>query len=111
MGNLADVKSTPADHTLVLSLFSPSKYDINTYMNYDTKRMGDHYIKLGIIKNNFGLVGRSIASHLYFDGNKGDYEELPDAEDKEAVEAFLDKKGVGKFVANSGAKKVDKFLI
>jgi hypothetical protein len=111
MGNLADVKSTPADHTLVLSLFSPSKYGISSYMDYDTKRMGDHYIKLGIIKNNFGLVGRNIASHLYFDGNKGDYEELPDAADKAAVDAFLDKKGIGKLVANSGAKKVDKFLI
>jgi hypothetical protein len=48
---------------------------------------------------------------LYFDGNKGDYEELPDAADKAAVDAFLDKKGIGKLVANSGAKKVDKFLI
>jgi hypothetical protein len=111
LGQLADVKSTPADHTLVMSLFLPYRYGINTYMDYDIKRLDNHYIRLSIIKNNFGLAGREVGAHLYFDGNKGDYEELPDAADKAAVDAFLDKKGIGKLVANSGAKKVDKFLI
>lgn len=111
LGQLADVKSTPADHTLVMSLFVPFSYGINTYMDYDIKRMGGSYVRLTIIKNNFGVAGREVGSHLYFDGNKGDYEELPDAADKAAVDDFLTRKGIGKLVANTGTKKADKFLI
>ena len=111
LGQLADVKSTPADHTLVMSLFVPSRYGINTYMDYDIKRMGNKYVRLSIIKNNFGLAGREVGSHLYFDGNKGDYEELPDAADKNAVDQFLTARGIGKLTANSNVKKIDNLLI
>lgn len=111
LGQMADVKSTPADHTLVMSLFMPERYGISSYMNYDIKRMKSTYINFRILKNNFGMAGRDICSHLYFDGNRGDYEELPDAEDKVAVDVFLSARGIGKLTANSSVKKIDNLLI
>lgn len=91
LGMLADVKSTPTDHTLVMSLFQPHRYKITSYEGYNISMLKNSYIKLAVLKNNFGLAGADISTSLLFLGNKGNYEELPPGKDKPALEALLKK--------------------
>lgn len=108
LGTLSTVKTTGADHTLVLSLYKPNRYGITSHEGYPISLLGDHYIKLNIMKNNFGEMGPGVSTHLYCHADRGYFEELPAATDKVLLENFMKSKGIYKFKVN---KINDKNLI
>lgn len=99
-GTLSHVKTTATDHTLVLSLFKPSSYKISSYMGYNINQLGDHYVKLNVMKNTFGVMGPNVNTHLFWRGDYGFFEEMPDSKSPE-LESFLQKRGINKFKLKS----------
>ena len=97
---LATVKTTPRDHTVVFSLYKPARYKIASHEGYPTGLLEDKYIRLNIMKNNFGEMGPGISSHLYTEPNRGYFEELPPSENKVQLEDYLKSKGINKFKVN-----------
>lgn len=100
LGTLSTVKTTPTDHTLVLSLYQPSRYNLSSCAGYPITTLGNNYIRVNVMKNNFGDMGLHCSSHLFFEPLKDDYTELPPSTNKPLLEKFLTEKGIGKFVIN-----------
>ena len=98
LGNLATVKTTPNDHTIVISLFMPHRYDLNSYKGFPIKRIKNHYIELSVLKSNFTELGEI---DLYYNGN-GNYELMPNpVEKKEELEKFLNDRNLKNFQTSS----------
>ena len=72
---LADSSYTQRDCNLLLGLFSPFKFGIEEYMNYDIKILKDHIRFLEVCNSRDGEVGGIIA--LFFDGCCNMFWELP----------------------------------
>jgi hypothetical protein len=100
LGALGVVKTTPTDHTIVLSLYQPSRYNLNTSDGYPITVLGNSYIRLNVMKSNFGDTGLHCSSHLYFQPLIDNYTELPPSSNKPLLEQFLTDKGIGKFAIN-----------
>ena len=60
--NLAKVKTTPDDASLVLSIFSPFRYDIQHYEGYNINDFGNDFRYLKILKNTNGdeNIGKAV---------------------------------------------------
>ena len=91
LGHFGTVTTTPNDHTLVLSLFKPYNYGISKHQGYDISRLKGNYIRLNIMKNSFGKVGPDITTHLFFEGEKGQFTEMPPADQTAQMKPFYDK--------------------
>jgi len=81
---LSDFKSssnTQDDANVVLGLFNPSRYDIETYKSYDIKKLKNRFIALHLLKNRDGEADKFIG--LNFKGEVGHFSELPSAKDFE----------------------------
>jgi hypothetical protein len=72
---LADQKATSRDIDLMLSLFYPKRYNIDTYEDIDLNRMGDNHRELMINLNRSGISNASI--QLLFLGSSSFFSELP----------------------------------
>jgi len=73
-------KGVQQDYEIVLGLFNPSRYNIETHNNYDISILGSKYRSLSFLKDrHYGLENGSIG--LHFNGATGIYRELPRPEE------------------------------
>lgn len=72
---LSDSTYTVRDANTFLGLFSPYKFGIENYMNYDITKFKDHIRFLEVVSSRDGEVGGIIA--LFFDGCCNMFYELP----------------------------------
>ena len=86
IGNLGDSKYMGRDANLVLGLFSPYKFEIQSYMGYDISKLKDHFRTLEVIVSRDGEVGGLIP--LFFDGATCDWYELPKPENPEIQKVY-----------------------
>ena len=70
---------------IVLGLFSPFRFGITEYFDYDISILKDHIRFLEVIVNRNGEMGGLIP--LWFDGAVCDFEEMPKPEDKTKLNA------------------------
>ena len=83
VSGLGDSKYTARDANIVLGIFSPFKFGLDTYLadehgvGYDIRRMKDHFRTLEVLVNRDGMVGGIIG--LFFDGATCTWSELPKA--------------------------------
>lgn len=75
---LGDNKMTQRDFDLLLGLFSPSRYSIDTYEDFDLTRLKDSYREMSILLNRGGEGLAAI--DLYFDGATNFFKEMPSAD-------------------------------
>lgn len=78
MSDFKDTGNTIQDADVVLSLFSPHKYDMNLYRKYDITKLRDRFRALAILKNREGESDKNLG--LLFVGECGKFVELPKAE-------------------------------
>lgn len=88
---LGDNKLVGRDYMVNLGLFNPIKYGLMQYYGYDTKRFGDNFRSLHLLKHRNGVAG--IMKALWFDGVGNKFEELPRSDLKLDVDNFLKSKG------------------
>jgi hypothetical protein len=88
IANLADSKYTARDCNVALGLFSPFKYELPEYMQYDITKLKDNVRFLEILVNRGGSPGGLVA--LYFDGAVNFFKELPRPEEKQALNTIYD---------------------
>lgn len=76
LDGLADNKLTQRDCDMVIGLFAPTRYELNTYRGYNIDRLKDRYRCAIILKDrHYGLANSYI--HLYFNGASNILKELP----------------------------------
>lgn len=75
LSDFKDSGNTQQDANIVLTLFSPNKYEIKNYRGYDIDRLKDRFRALGIAKNRDGEAEKVIG--LKYVGECGYFEELP----------------------------------
>ena len=75
LSNLGDNKMVARDHHLVLGLFSPARFGIEEYEDYDITQLDDNFRAVIILKSNFSISNRKLP--LLFKGACSYYEELP----------------------------------
>jgi hypothetical protein len=72
-------KGVHQDYEIVMGLFNPSRYDIETHNGYDISLLGKNYRALKFLKDrHYGLENNSLG--LYFEGASGYFTELPRAD-------------------------------
>lgn len=77
---LADSKKTTRDVDMVIGLYSPFKYGIQTYEGYDITKFRNHIRFMEVIEDrHYGANGNICP--LYFDGAVSFFSELPKAND------------------------------
>jgi len=72
---LGDCKLVGRDCNLMLGLFGPARFKIESYEGYNIKRLVDHYRELIVIFNRDG--SGSCSDHLLFHGAVNYFRELP----------------------------------
>ena len=93
VAGLADSKYSSRNCNVFLGLFSPVKFDLNSYFGYDISKFKDNIRFLEVILNRGGTMGGLTA--LYFNGAVCDFQQLPLPTDKDKINKwydFLDKK-------------------
>lgn len=76
LDGLADNKLVARDVDMVIGLFAPTRYELNTYRGYNIDRLKDKYRCCLILKDrHYGLANNYI--HLYFNGASNILKELP----------------------------------
>lgn len=87
LSDFKETGSTQEDANLVLGLFYPYKFGLDTHRGYPVSKLGNNYRSLHILKNRNGED--NIALGLRFDGKTGRFSELPTMKDiKENPEAL-----------------------
>ena len=90
---LADSKYSSRNCNVFLGLFSPVKFDLNSYFGYDISKFKDNIRFLEVILNRGGTMGGLTA--LYFNGAVCDFQQLPLPTEKDKIDKwydFLDRK-------------------
>lgn len=82
---LGDSKYISRDADIVLGLFSPARFGITEYFDYDITQLKDHIRFLEVIVNRNGQMGGLLP--LWFDGDVCSFAELPKPDDKAAMAA------------------------
>ena len=75
LSDFKDSGNTQQDANVVLTLFSPHKYEMKSYRGYDISRLKDRFRALGIAKNRDGEAEKAIG--LGYVGECGYFKELP----------------------------------
>lgn len=75
LANLGGTKEVVRSYHLVLSLFNPHKFKIESYKGYDTGLIANNFRELDVLKSNDGFDNISVP--LYFDGAAESFRELP----------------------------------
>jgi hypothetical protein len=75
LSDLADNKFTQRDQHLVWGLFSPDRYEIPVYKNWDIQKLQDNFRSLHVLKNRNGRSNIKVS--LYFEGDTNFFSELP----------------------------------
>lgn len=76
------------DYMVTIGLFNPIKYGLNTYLDYNTRELGDNFRSVHVIKHRNGLSG--LAKGMWFDGVSNKFIELPKAKSTELT-TFINK--------------------
>lgn len=83
IANTSDSKYCARDCNMALGLFSPYKFEKDSYKGYDITKFRDNIRFLEVLINRGGQQGGLIA--LYFNGAICDFIELPKPDDKEGL--------------------------
>lgn len=83
LDNLGDNKLTQRDALVVIGLFAPYRYKLNTYLGYDITKLKDNFRSLLILKNRIGRPNLNLG--LYFDGAVNKFKEMPSPSDRERM--------------------------
>lgn len=80
LDGLANNKEVGRDDYVVLGLFAPARYGIETYRGFDIENntpesFGDRFRSLHLLKNRFGSPNKVLP--LYFDGRYTYFKEMP----------------------------------
>ena len=75
LDGLGNSKECQRDHFMVLGLFAPDRYGINSYEGYNIGIMGDHFRSLIVLKSNISVTNVEIP--LLFNGACYSFKELP----------------------------------
>lgn len=75
LSDFKDSGNTQQDANIILSLFSPNRYEMKSHKGYDIDRLKDRYRSLSILKNRDGEADKRIG--LKYVGECGYFEELP----------------------------------
>lgn len=75
IANLADNKAIARDVNVCISLFSPFKYGIKQWMNYDITKLKDNVRFIEVLLNRDGQSNGIMA--LYFDGAVNAFAQMP----------------------------------
>ncbi len=75
INSYGDAKTIARDADYILGLFSPFKYGLETYEQYNIRKFGDHIRFLELIAGREG--GGGSLCPLFFDGATNTFEELP----------------------------------
>lgn len=78
---LGDCKLVGRDVNLMIGLFAPARYKLETYAGYNISRLGDHYRELLILFNRDG--SGFCSDHLLFHGAVNYFQELPGKPDED----------------------------
>lgn len=84
--NLAKVKTTPDDHTTVISIYHPYRYEIGSYAGYDVNVLKNDFRYLTIVKSSHVEEGKGVA--IYLDSGHLIAEELPLSSKQEELQRF-----------------------
>jgi hypothetical protein len=76
------------DCTLMLGIFSPYKYKVSNYEDWDLNRIRDYHREVSILLNRSGKSNASI--QMYFNGAASYFMELPNQEDNRVYD-YVDK--------------------
>lgn len=87
--NASDSKYPARDCNVALGIFSPFRFELDKYQDYDIKVMKDNIRFIEVIIDRAGSPGGLLA--LFFDGAVSYFEELPDPhKDKERMQEIYD---------------------
>jgi replicative DNA helicase len=89
---LSDFKETGAtqeDANIVLGLFNPFRYGIETHIGYPITQLKRNYRSVHILKNRGGMDNLVVG--MFFKGEIGKFKELPKASELQANPALLQK--------------------
>lgn len=92
--SLGDSKKPSRDCDMILGLFNPSRFGIETYpekIGYDITKWKDNYRELSVLLNR--RSGGNIELDLFFNGAVNYFEELPDANKFEKDKSLYKKYG------------------
>ena len=89
LSDFKDSGNTQQDANVVLSLFSPRKYEIENFRGYNIVKLKDRYRSLSILKNRDGASDIRIG--LQFVGEVGHFEEVPPAQQFKDDPSLYDK--------------------
>lgn len=85
---LGETKLTGRDADIVLGIFSPSRYELETFRNYKISILQDNFRSLHILKYRSGTPNGVVG--LYFGGAVNYFEELP-RPDSQEMQSFYTK--------------------
>lgn len=77
--DFGDSKYTTRDANVIMALFSPARYGLERFQNYNVSKMGNTYRNLEILENRDGEPNINVG--LNFIGPVGTFRELPKAND------------------------------
>lgn len=80
---LGDNKTTQRDANVVLGLFAPDRYSIETHNGYDVSFFRDRYRSMSILKDRDGTSNKKLP--LFFNGAVDFFKELPRIDDAEGI--------------------------
>lgn len=86
---LADCKTTTRDANLVIGLYSPFKYGLKEYEEYDITKFKNNIRFMQIIEDRDNGAGGQICP-LFFDGAVSTFTELPLPKDKPGLERCIE---------------------
>lgn len=75
LDGLANNKEIQRDDYIIISVYSPDRFNFPEYHGYDISRMRDTFRAVKILKNRLGVPNKYI--HLLFDGATNRFSELP----------------------------------
>lgn len=75
LNGLGEHKLTQQDANVVLGLFAPDRYELESHRGYNILALGDHYRSLSILKDRDGSPNLTLG--LYFDGAADVFKEYP----------------------------------
>lgn len=81
--DFGDSKYTTRDANVIMALFNPSAFGMETFNNYNIKLMGNRFRNLEILANRDGEPNVNIG--LHFEGKVGTFKEMPLATELKTV--------------------------
>jgi len=99
---LADCKTTSRDANLLLGLYSPFKYEIKKYLDYDITKFKNYIRFLEVLEDrDYGANGQICP--LFFNGASSTFRELPKPDDPEINQVL-------QYIETLNYKKINKIF-